>query len=285
MAYPVNQLADIPNRRLDSLIVPREHGAWELLFVPLATGGAIADLARATGCRSLRLALRRSTSFWLRTPVENWLGTSLLRAQGLRERRSVGVIILIPATVAAFALASLLLPGRNSDLLLLGMMAMVAFLVQGLLRKLSRRTRMLSQVVGALGLSVTAPAAYYVATGKLDHNAWRLWIANFLLAGNQIHFVQLRIRSARASGWSQEFATGRGFLVAPMLLVTALLFAGRSALLPALAALAFLPLLGRGLAWFVERPTSLEVRRLGWTELAHSVIFEIVLIAGFHLGR
>ena len=144
---------------------------------------------------------------------------------------------------------------------------------------------MLSQVVGARGLSVTAPAAYYVATGKLDHNAWTLGIANFLLAGNLIHFVQLRIRSARASGWSQEFATGRGFLVAPMLLVTALLSAGRFALLPALAALAFLPLLGRGLAWFVERPTSLEVRRLGWTELAHSVIFGIVLIAGFHLGR
>jgi len=151
--------------------------------------------------------------------VESWLGTGLLRAQGHRERRSVGVIILIPATVSAFALASLFLQGRNSDLLLLGMIAMVAFLVQGLLRKLSRRTRMLSQVVGALGLSVTAPAAYYVATGKLDHNAWTLGIANLLLAGNQIHFVQLRIRSARASGWSQEFATGRGFLVTPMLLV------------------------------------------------------------------
>jgi hypothetical protein len=78
---------------------------------------------------------------------------------------------------------------------------------------------------------------------------------------------------------------GAGFLTGQLLLATALLFAWRFALLPAIAALAFLPLLGRGLAWFFERQTSLAVRRLGWTELAHSVIFGIVLIAGFHLGR
>jgi len=55
-------------------------------------------------------------------------------------------------------------------------------------------------------------------------------------------------------------------------------------LLPGLAALAFLPLLVRGMAWFFEPQKSLAVRTLGWTELAHSVIFGLVLIAGFRLG-
>ena len=79
--------------------------------------------------------------------------------------------------------------------------------------------------------------------------------------------------------------TVRGFLLGQMLLVTALVLAWHFALLPALAGLAFLPLLLRGTAWFFERKKPLIVRRIGWTELAHSIIFGIGLIAGFHLSR
>jgi hypothetical protein len=285
VAYQASQLADVPNRRLGSLIIPREHGAWGLLFVAVATGGAIGVLAGGNGLPLIALTIAALALFWLRTPVESWLGTSLVRAEGQRERRSVGVAILILAAVAAFALASLFSAGRNNDLLLLGLIAMVAFLAQGLLQKLGRRTRMLSQVVGALGLTVTAPAAYYVVTGKLDHDAWALWLANFLFAGNQVHFVQLHIHSARVSGWVQKFACGRSFLAGQALMAAALVSAWRLRLLPGLAALAFLPLLVRGMAWFFGRQQPLAVRRLGWTELAHAAIFGIVLIAGFHLGR
>jgi YwiC-like protein len=285
VAEQARQLAAPLNRRLSLLIAPREHGAWGLLLVPLAIGGAIGLRSGGSGVPLLALTVAALALFWMRTPVESWLGMGVFRATGQRERRSVGVAILILAAVAALALTSLFSQGRNNDLLFLGLIAISAFMAQALLRKFGRRTRMLSQIAGVLGLTVTSPAAYYVATGKLDHVAWTLWMANFLFAGNQIHFVQLRIRSARAGGWPQKFATGRGFLVGQMLLVTALLFAWRVALLPVLAALAFLPLLGRGLAWFFEPQTSLAVRRLGWTELAHSIIFGIGLIAGFHLDR
>lgn len=284
MAYQVSQLGDVPNWRFGSLVVPREHGAWGLLFVPLATGGALGALAGRNGLPLIALTIAALTLFWLRTPVESWLGTSLLRAQGQRERRSVGVTILILAAVAALALAFLCWDGRNRELLLLGLIAVTAFVAQGILRKLGRHTRMLSQIVGTLGLTVTAPAAYYVMTGHLDRDAWPLWIANFLFAGNQIHFVQLRIHSARVSGWSQKFARGRSFLAGQALMAAALVFAWRLRLLPGLAALAFLPLLVRGMAWFFERRKPLAVRRLGWTELAHAAIFGIVLVAGFHLG-
>ena len=84
---------------------------------------------------------------------------------------------------------------------------------------------MLSQFVGTLGLTVTAPAAYYVVTGELNRSAWTLWIANSLFGVNQIHFVQLRIHSARLSGWSQKVARGRGFLFGELLLIAALILA------------------------------------------------------------
>jgi hypothetical protein len=285
MAYQVSQLAALPNRRLSSLISPREHGAWGLLFVPLATGGAVGLFAGGNGLPLAAFAIVALALFWLRTPVESLLGTGLLRAQSERERRSVRITILILATMAISSLAALFREGRNRDLLLLGTIAISAFVAQALLRKLSRQTRMLSQIVGTLGLTVTAPAAYYVVTGQLGRNAWPLWMANFLFAGNQIHFVQLRIHSARVSGWSQKFACGRSFLAGQMLMATALVSAWRFHLLPGLAALAFLPLLVRGTAWFFEGQKPLAVRRLGWTELSHAAIFGIVLVAGFHLGR
>jgi hypothetical protein len=284
MADQASQLAALPNRRLGSLIAPREHGAWGLLFIPLATGGAIGLFAGGDGLPLAALAIAAFALFWLRTPVESWLGTGLLRTQSQHERRTVGIAILILAAVAVTALTALFWQGRNRGLLLLGLIAVTAFVAQALLRKWSRQTRMLSQIVGTLGLTVTAPAAYYVVSGQLDREAWALWMANFLFAGNQIHFVQLRIHSAKVSGWRQKLACGRSFLAGQVIMAIVLVLAWRFALLPGIASLAFLPILVRGFSWFFEGHKSLAVRRLGWTELAYAVIFGILLVAGFHLG-
>jgi 4-hydroxybenzoate polyprenyltransferase len=51
----------------------------------------------------------------------------------------------------------------------------------------------MAQMIGAAGLTSTAPAAYYAVTGHLSGTAWSLWACNFLFAINQIQFVQLRI--------------------------------------------------------------------------------------------
>ena len=70
------------------------------------------------------------------------------------------------------------------------------------------------QLVGTVGLTCTAPAAYYIGTGRLDERAFALWAANWIFAGNQIHFVQLRIRATRAATFSQKFAQGSAFFLA-----------------------------------------------------------------------
>jgi hypothetical protein len=70
VACHVSQLAALPNRRLGSLIAPREHGAWGLLFVPLATGGAIGLLRSSNGFPLMALTMAALALFWLRTPVE-----------------------------------------------------------------------------------------------------------------------------------------------------------------------------------------------------------------------
>jgi hypothetical protein len=159
----------------------------------------------------------------------------------------------------------------------------LAFVGQGSLKKLSRRTRMLAQIVGAVGLTSTAPAAYCVAAGHVNRSALLLWLSNWLFAVNQIQFVQLRIHSTREVGLIPKLATGRAFLISQSTVALVLLTVWQMGMLPEFVLLAFVPALVRGIAWFLKGPAPLVVRRLGWTELAHAVVFGILLIVGFHL--
>ena len=273
--------APIPGPRLRALVVPREHGAWGMLLVPLATGAA-AGLMR--GGQALPLAIFTTAAmsvFWLRTPVESWLGTAPLRVQTAAERRVVLLFILSLSAIAALTFAALFWGGRNRILLPLGATVALAFFVQAGLKKLSRKLRMAAQVAGAIGLTATAPAAYMVVTGRFDSISAGLWLANWLFAGDQIHFVQLRIHAGRAQAAGEKLRRGRAFLAGQIGLVAALGLLAKLGLLPWPVLLAFVPVLCRGIAWFLRPFQPLAVRRLGWSELAQSLAFGVLLIAAF----
>jgi hypothetical protein len=83
------------------------------------------------------------------------------------------------------------------------------------------------------------------------------------------------MRAKLARGWT--FASGQLAMVA-VLCTTAL-----RGLIPWLAIVAFAPLLFRGWFYFIQKPAPLQVRRLGWSELAHAVIFCILFTLAFAL--
>ena len=155
--------------------------------------------------------------------------------------------------IAAVNLIALFWQGKNRELIWLGMIAGAAFAAQMFLKKIGRATRMAAEVVGALALTSTAPAAYCVATGRLDARAWALWLVNWLFAADQIHFVWLRIRGARAAGLSEKFTVGWSFLAGQILLGGMLALACHFNWLPQLTLIAFGPILLRGFAWFIKQ--------------------------------
>jgi hypothetical protein len=223
--------------------------------------------------------------FWLRTPLESLLGTSAMRAQTLEESHTLRSIIVLLAGIAAVTLAVLLWAGRNAGLWPLGAAVAAAFIVQAVLKKLGRRTRMVSEMVGTIGLTASAPAAYYVITGEFNATAWMLWLANILFAGDQIHYVQLRIHTAKIQGFRAKFASGWVFALGQALMTAIITLACLARLMPPIASLAFAPLLFRGWFYFVQEPTPLVVRHLGWSELKHATAFCVLLIATFILAR
>ncbi|MGA8075081.1 MAG: YwiC-like family protein [Candidatus Acidiferrales bacterium] len=270
--------------RIRALVVPREHGAWGLLLVPLFSGAAVGVASTGRAWPVILFTVAALALFWLRTPVESLMGRTPLSAHTLAERRASLLVSAGLGAVSAACLAALLWHGRNRDLLLLGGIAVLAFVAQTLLVKLSRNLRMMAQMIGAIGLTCTAPAAYYVATGRLDARAWVLWSANWIFAGDQIHFVQLRIHAARAATLGEKLRRGRLFFVGQILLLPILAAAAYWRLMPALVMIAFIPGLLRGFYWFFGEQKPLRVKSLGWSEMRQGVLFGILLAAAMILS-
>jgi YwiC-like protein len=285
MATATQELHAAGKARLRLLTFPREHGAWGILLVPLATGAAIGYRSPTALFPLVLLTLTALALFCLRTPLESWLAASPLRPQTAAERRAVYASIATFAALATFSLAVLLWREHSWGLLLLGAVVGGIFLAQAGLKKLGRETRLIAQLVGSLGLTSTAAAAYYVATGRFDAVALVLWGVNWLFAANQIQFVQLRIHAARATSRSEKLARGRMFLFGEVLLVFLLALASWLGQFPALALVAFAPALIRGaLCVLSPRTAPLEVRRLGKSELGHAVVFGMLLIVCARIG-
>lgn len=263
--------------RMKALVVPREHGAWGLLFVPLLTGVAVGVASAESILPLVWFSLAALALFWLRTPVESLLGTTPLSAQTAAERKIAITASIVLAATASGCLAALLWNGRNPELLFFGGVAGLAFMIQTMLMRLGRKFRMTAQILGAIGLTTTAPAAYYLATASLDARAWWLWAANWMFAFNQIHFVQLRIHAARAASFEEKCWRGWPFFMSQVLLVMVLTAAALLQVVPALVIVAFVPALARGFIWFFRGPQPLAVRSLGWSEMRQGVVFGILL--------
>jgi 4-hydroxybenzoate polyprenyltransferase len=138
-----------------------------------------------------------------------------------------------------------------------------------------------AQIIGAIGLTSTAAGAYYVASGALDRTAVLLWIANWLFAADQIHFVQTRIRGSRLNTSSEKFARGKWFVYAQIGLLVVLAAASAYRLLPLWTLVAFVPALARGIVWFVRPMQPLDVHKLGFSELAQALMFGALLAIAF----
>jgi hypothetical protein len=274
-------LDSVRSERRRALIIPREHGAWGLLFVPMVTGAGVAFRESSNIFPFVLLLTAALVLFWLRTPMESLLGTSAMRAQTADERREVMFVASYLGAVAALALTMLLWIGHHPFLWYIGAVAGLAFIAQAVFKKLGRRTRMLSEMLGTIGLTASAPAAYYVIAGKFGATAWMLWLANLLFAGDQIHYVQLKIHTARVEGFRNRLVRGWAFAVGQALMTAIITLACVSRLMPKYASLAFAPLLFRGWLYFIQQAKPLIVRRLGWNELAHAITFCVLLISAY----
>ncbi len=281
----VSGINDVHRSRTKALVIPREHGAWGILLVPLVTAACVGFL-RGNGLLGFVQFLTAALAlFWLRTPLEVLLGSSTMHVHTAEEKRMVWRAALLLSSFAAIPLYLLFRNGQHLGLLFIGAIAGAAFATQACVKLYGRKMRMPAQMIGAIGLTSTAAAAYYVVTGRLDSLAFALWAANWVFACDQIHYVQLRLHNSKVTGRRDRFSRSWAFLVLQIVMLAAIATLSLDSYLPLFAFIAFIPIVVRGIAWVFQKPEVLDVQWLGITELLHAITFGVLLITSFYMPR
>ncbi len=296
--------------------MPEEHGAWGILLVPFFCSAAVAGrwnipLVLAGMC-TLSLFLLRG-SLYRRAPG---MGRSETSASLAHWRPLLTPSHLLLAAVGCATGGILLFVYGRFQLVWLGAAAAGLFWLQSWLigthqQRQAEKRSLFAELVGVALLTLTAPAAWIASRGSLlNHErmtGWgstvglgvEVWLLNLLFFLGGILYVKYRVRGVLAH---RRFGSVRERLAFawPVFLYHALLAAflagwvvfdtrygaGHSPTLhSALLGLAFVPGILRVCRLLFEIGEKFPIRRLGWTEIAHSVVFGSLLILGMRLAE
>jgi hypothetical protein len=284
--------------RLGSPPVPNDHGAYAMLLVPMLLGFILGTIHGTAANASLPAS-------WLRLFIFTLFAVSLISIffasepvsvifrprAGTATRRRAWLWLGIYLLAAGLAGAPLLFVWKLWELgwfLLPAVALMLLFLMAVKLRK---QRSLGVRLLGIIGLTLSAPAAYYVAsgtgtgigTGSLDATGWGLW------AASAVYFVGT-LFNVRA--WFEANKQKKGGVTNPQLpawlVASILLYIATSALviwicavvdaLPWAAFLAFVPSLLRA-GWTLWRtPVHIPIKTVGLIEFAQSFLFALLLI-------
>ncbi len=258
------------------LRLPKEHGAWAMLYVPMLVGMLVAG---SVSWGVVLFVLAATFLFIARESLLIWWRARTRGAARYDARR----MMLIYLGLAGMFGAPLILVYRLFYLVPLGavILLLLIFNTRQAVRREDRTTS--GELVAILGLTSTSAAAHYVARGTLEATAFWLWSLAALYFASSIFYVKLRVYSLnqrkeqlRRETWRQ-CALYHGFLAVSL----ALLALTGSSNLFILAA--FSPVLIRSF-WHLARPANqLNLRRVGVLELIYSLVFLVFITLTFRL--
>lgn len=279
-----------------ALPIPKEHGAWAMLGVPLVVGAMVTLVARPqAGARgelipALLLGLSVGSLYLARYPVYLWVRFP-------RRQREHGAWVVVTAGVGVAAGAVLVLGWGRWLLVLAGVLGLVLSLVHLWLVGERQERSVAGELLGVVGLTLTAPLAVYAASGLWGPETLVLWLVCFLFFGSSVFYVKMRVAAASLAKsrartgqsnpslpWRQKGRLG-GLLLGYHLgaLVGVGMLSLRGAL-PPLALVAFLPLALHQSVEVARLSPALNLRRVGFTLFGHSLLFGTLMVAAFYWG-
>lgn len=271
----------LPRSQATKLLVPREHGSWALWLLPLITGAVVAIAThpgRSDGA-IFWFCAASAAAFLAYQPLETLLGISPLKARSTEERQLVATWIIFTGFIAVTCAMQLLITGRGR-VLFFALFAGACFAARMLFSRL-RALRVMRQVIGALALSSTAAASYYVISGKVDLTAIVLWAANWMFAAGQIEYVQLRVHTANVRSRAKKARSAWKVYLLHVAMILVTVVASATGYVPALCTLLFVPAIARLVVWTISQPAKVDFYALGFSELLQTVLFSSLLIISF----
>ncbi|MDE3091880.1 MAG: YwiC-like family protein, partial [Chloroflexota bacterium] len=264
--------------RLSGWMLPREHGAWAMLIVPLIVGVGAGGKWNPD---LLPLALTVFGFFLLRYPL-----MLAIKSRAPDARRDALRWSALFAALTATSGAWLLLAAPLLPLIAIGALGLASLLIY--LGLAARRAEMstVGEWMGIAGLALSAPGAYLVATRALDSTAIALYLLNALYFGGTVLYIKYKVRvQPRAvsptARWTERLWAGRGAVAYHALLLVLGALLALVGTLPALAAAAFALPMCQVLGGVVSRPVRLNIPRLGFVELTVTTVFALVVLAAY----
>lgn len=260
-----------------SLRMPAEHGAWGIIAVPFLCASAAAANPCAPWLIPVTLAAVCVLGvFLLRGSLESYG-----EWRALFQPAHLGLALLI-----AVAGALLVFYFERYLLLALGAAGLVLYMLQRLLvrthpRETEKRS-LAAELVGVVLLTMSAPAATIAVLGRLDALGWQVWLLNVLFFLGGVLYVKYRVRGVLAhrtfATLPERFRFAWPVFVYHLLLVLLLASAVLLESLPAMVLVAFTPAVLRAHALLLHLGQRFPIKRLGWTEVAHALLFAVLLI-------
>ncbi len=270
------------NKAARGPLVPREHGAWAMLLIPLVVSLAAAGRWGLEGPLFLGTCLAIYTA---RQPI-NMLVRSLQEPGDEAKGRPLFWLGVYAVLALAFGLPLLFYYGRW--LLLPWAAIFMAFTAAHFYLRQRRQDRTIpGELVTIAGLALTAPGAYYVARG-LEPTAAYLWVLTTLYSSASIFYVRMKMkhRSLRrpAKDVMERLSLGRNSIIYQGVLVLVLALAVAWGQVPPFVPIAFAPLLAKVTYAVLAGDHLVNIKKVGWIEVAHSVAFTFLLIGAYLVG-
>lgn len=265
--------------------LPKEHGSWVMLIVPLLLGFS---LAPGWDWRGIILIVAAFGFFLVRTPLATLVKT---RKRKQTDRTYLWRWTAIYGGITGLAGGWLVFVEGLWWLVLIGAVGASLILVNLWLVYKRQEMSVLSELLGIFGLALGAPMAYYVTSDILNNQAIMLWLINGLYFGSTVFYVKLKVRQQPRKPIPPmlkvrlaDAQAGLIYQVGSLLAVIGLAILGE---IPFLLPLAFLPATFKvfyGSIWHWQDRKTLSLPRLGVIEIIHAVIFVILVLVSFQFS-
>jgi hypothetical protein len=259
-----------------ALRLPKEHGAWAMLYAPFVLGVAVAG---RVNWPVLLLLLSTTAVFISR---ESLLIYWRARVRG-RDAAAAGRTLVVYLALAAAFGAPPIFALKLSWLIPLGLLGAALLLINGKQATRMEERETTGEILAVGGLTMTAPAAYYVAGGRWEITALWLWLLSALYMASSVFYVKLRVYRLNPRKQAEERRALRSCALYHSLLVAALPALIFAAGLSLLVFVAFAPVMVRAF-WGMFKPKSkVNLTRAGILEIVYSVIFMACAALGFYM--
>lgn len=255
--------------------LPKEHGSWAMLAVPLLISLAIAPAWRWS---SLLAVVAVIGLFLVRYPLETMIKT--------KRRDSVLIVwAIIYASLTILCGGWLLVIDRLIWLIPIGLIGAALVLLRWRLALRRQEMSALGELSGIAALALGAPIVYYAVSGQLDWTALALWLINSLYFGGTVFYIKLKVRQQprvpAPDRISERLIKAKACLTYQAVTLIIVVVLGLLQSVPMLIPLAFVPMTLKVLvgAYHWQDKHSLSLPRLGIIELVHSVLFAALVMA------